>query len=63
MTAFKKEKNTQTVEKTAYIFVKMSESLMDGLNKAIRYSTDVEYARAITNERQMFKSLEKRLKN
>lgn len=62
MTTFKKEKNTQTVEKTAYIFVKMSEGLIDGLNKAIRYSTDIEYANQITNERQMFKSLEKKVK-
>lgn len=61
MTALKKEKNTQTVKKTAYVFIKMSEDLMDGLNKAIRYSTDVEYARAINNERQMFKSLEKKV--
>lgn len=61
MTSFKKEKNTQTVEKTVYVFVKMSEGLIDGLNKAIKYSTDIEYANQITNEHQMFKSLEKKV--
>lgn len=58
MTVFKKEKNTQTVEKTAYIFVKMSESLINDLNKAIRCSTNIEYARIITNKQKTFKSLE-----